>query len=90
MSENDKRYLRVPTNPNNMFNDPWNVGVFTGTVVGLTCSYFFGSRIYPLIRKALGSVFIGETKLALIVNADLKMSKGEFLLNDSRHLLENH
>ena len=76
MSADNPARLRVPTNPSNPFNDPWNVGILLGSVTGFVCAYFVGSKIVPFMRKVSSAVMLGETKMALVVNTELRMSKG--------------
>ncbi|KAF2364806.1 Peptidyl-tRNA hydrolase PTH2 [Trinorchestia longiramus] len=72
-----ERPLLVPSNPGNVFNDPYNVGLFGGAIVGLLGGYLFAGKLYPTLRRVLSSTFTGPTKLALVVNAELGMSKGK-------------
>lgn len=70
--------LRVPTNPSNPFNDPYNVGLLGGTCAGLLFGYVMGGHILPYTKKWLTTVFTGQCKMALVVNSELQMSRGEF------------
>lgn len=76
-AKKDGKFLLVPGNPSNPFNDPWNVGVLCGSVTGLVSGYLLAGKIFPLIKRTVSAAFIGKTKLVLVVNSELKMSKGK-------------